>query len=92
MQKLLRPVDEEPYSALTSFYRDNDIRVNIVEFKPSEVPALIFYPKDAEFYIETKNALDHVPRAVAGLIGDYMKRKNLNDDLRGTLYLTPVVR
>lgn len=88
-QKLLRPVDEEPYSALTGFYRANDIRVSMVEFKPDEVPALIFYPKDAEFYIETKNALDSgtFPAPLAGLIGDYMKRKNVNDDLRGTLYL-----
>ncbi len=59
----------------------------------------MLYPKDAEFIIETRNALDSgtLPGPLAGLIGDYMKRMDVTteQELHGTLYLNvscPLVR
>src|SRR4029077_20454985 len=89
-KQLLRPVAEEPFAALLDYYRGRAIKAKIVAFKPEAVPALVIYPKDAEFIIETRNALDagELPGPLAGLIGDYVNRMSgTEDDLSGTLYI-----
>ncbi|MEP7289404.1 MAG: ATP-binding protein [Chloroflexota bacterium] len=90
-KQLLRPVDADPYLALMDFYRKLGIRVRVVTFKPEEVPALVIYPKDAEFITESRNALDQgmLPGPLAGLVSDYIDKMKTSDedDIRGTLYL-----
>jgi molecular chaperone HtpG len=89
-KQLLRPVAEEPFAKVLDFYRSRGIKAKIVTFKPDTVPALVIYPKDAEFIIETRNALDsgELPGPLAGLIGDYVNRMSTSeDDLSGTLYV-----
>ncbi len=89
-KQLLRPVPEEAFNALLSYYRARKIKVKIVAFKPDQVPALMIYPKDAEFLIDTRKALDagELPGPFAGLVGDYVKKmSNAEDDVSGTLYL-----
>lgn len=90
-KQLLRPVAEEPFGPILAYYREQGIKVQVATFKPEEVPALIIYPKDAEFIIETRNALDagELPGPLAGLVGDYVKKLSgkAEDDLKGTLYL-----
>jgi molecular chaperone HtpG len=87
---LLRAAASEPFSALISYYREQDIRVRVVQFRPEEVPALMIYPKDAEFIVDTRQALDRgtLPSGLAGLVSDYMNRIDVpEEDLRGTLHL-----
>ncbi|HVO44559.1 MAG TPA: ATP-binding protein [Aggregatilineales bacterium] len=89
-KQLLRPVSEEPFVDILAYYRKLGIKANIVTFKPEAIPALMIYPKDAEFIIETRNALDagELPGPLAGLIGDYVNRlSDTIDDLSGALYL-----
>jgi molecular chaperone HtpG len=90
-KQLLRPAPEERFNALLEWYRAQSIRVRVATFKPEEVPALMIYPKDAEFYKETRNALDSgsLPGPLAGLVNSYINRMPdvSEDELRGTLYL-----
>ncbi|MHB8752212.1 MAG: ATP-binding protein [Aggregatilineales bacterium] len=88
-KQLFRPVAEQPFTALVSYYRKQAIKVQVVTFKPEDVPALIIYPKDAEFLIDAHNVLDsgQMPAPLAGLIGMYLHQKTGLDDLRGTFYL-----
>jgi molecular chaperone HtpG len=88
--QLLQAVSEDDFLSLLDYYRQRKIRARIVSFKPDEVPAIINYPKDAEFIKETRDALDKgdLPGPFAGLVGDYMKRMPVDEDaLAGTLQL-----
>ena len=89
IQQLMRPVGEEPYSTLLRYYRAQGIKTKIVSFNPEQIPALMVYPRDAEFIIDTRRALDNdeLPSALAGLVGDYMEKMPAQDDLNGTLYV-----
>jgi molecular chaperone HtpG len=92
-KSLLHPVATEPFEKLLAYYRERQINVRIASFKPAEVPALIFYPQDAEFLSEARNALDsgEISGPMAGLISDYLYQRereaNEEDDLKGILYL-----
>jgi molecular chaperone HtpG len=89
--QLLQPVEEENFRILLDFYKARAIRARVVSFKPEDVPAIIMYPKDAEFIRETRSALDsgELPGPFAGLISDYLGRigSDGSDELEGTLYL-----
>ncbi|HKZ69654.1 MAG TPA: ATP-binding protein [Anaerolineales bacterium] len=89
--QLLRPVADTPFAALLTYYRARNVRARVANFKPEDIPALIMYPKDAEFIRETRQALDRdeLPGPIAGLVSDFMTRKTATseDDLNGTLYL-----
>ena len=88
--QLLRPVSGEPYQTLLAYYRERGIKARAVTFKPPEVPAIITYPKDAEFIVETRSALDadEIPGPFADLVSDYLGKLSAgSDDLQGTLYL-----
>jgi molecular chaperone HtpG len=87
---MLRPVSEDDFSLLLAYYRNHGIRAKIAAFKPTDVPALMYYPQDAEFIIETRNALDsgEIASPMAGLISDYIQKINPDEEeLKGTLYL-----
>jgi molecular chaperone HtpG len=89
-KQMLRPVSEDDFTSVLDFYRQQGIRVRVAAFKPVDVPALIYYPQDAEFIIETRNALDsgEISGPMAGLIGDYIGKINPDEaELKGTLYL-----
>lgn len=88
--QLLRPVPERPFANLLKYFQKQGVKVKVAAFKPEEVPALMIYPKDAEFFRDTKDALekDELPGPLAGLVDAYMTRASLSDaDLKGTLYL-----
>lgn len=87
---LLEAVDEENFTYLLDYFRDRKIRARIVAFKPTDVPVIISYPKDAEFIRDTRDALDNdeLPAPFAGLIGDYMNNMEVDEDaLAGIVHL-----
>ncbi|MEO1167012.1 MAG: hypothetical protein AAFV98_24745, partial [Chloroflexota bacterium] len=88
--QLLQPVAEDPYLGILDYFRDRKIRARIVSFKPADVPAIISYPKDAEFIRDTRDALDkgELPGPFAGLVGDYMNNMEVDEDaLAGTVHI-----
>lgn len=89
--QLMRPVADEQFHSLLAYYHEQSIKARSVTFKPEDVPAIMVYPKDAEFIKETRSALDsgELPGALAGLVGDYVNRlsKEQEDELSGTLYI-----
>lgn len=88
--QLLQSVPETDFVAILDYYRERKIRARVVSFRPIEVPAIISYPKDAEFIKETRDALDkgELPGPFAGFVGDYMNRMNVDEDsLAGTLHI-----
>ncbi|MBA3531899.1 MAG: ATP-binding protein [Ardenticatenales bacterium] len=98
-KNLMRPVPEESYQTLLDAYRELGVRAKIVAFKPMEVPAMMIYPKNADFIIETRDALerDELPGPLAGLVSDYMQNRMQvsAEELKGTLYLNascPLIR
>ncbi|MBN1563247.1 MAG: ATP-binding protein [Anaerolineae bacterium] len=90
LEQFLNPVDADPFAAILEYYAARDIRVRIVHFKPSDMPAIMTYPKDAEFIRESRSALDRdeIPSPFAGLVSDYVNNlASQRGDLNGTLYV-----
>jgi molecular chaperone HtpG len=89
--QLMRPVDDQQFDAIMDFFMRRNIKSKIVTFKPEDVPGIVIYPKDAEFIMETRSALDadELPGPLAGLVSDYVNRlsKDQEDDLEGTFYI-----
>ncbi len=89
--QLMRPVDDERFDRIAEFFERREIKARIVTFKPDDVPAIVIYPKDAEFIMETRSALDsdELPGPLAGLVNDYVNRlsQEHDDDLGGTFYI-----
>lgn len=90
-RQLMRTVSEDDYGDVVAFYRKRGIRVRIMHFKPVDVPAIMHYPQDAEFIMETREALDagELPGPLAGLVSDYLDNVTTtnDEDLKGTLYI-----
>lgn len=97
-EELLRPARESGFEALLDFYARRGIRARLSTFKPREVPALMLYPRDAEFITDTRNALsnEELPSPLGDLIGDYVENMAPSpEELEGTLHLNascPLVR
>jgi len=89
--QLLRPVADKDFANLLIYFRARNVQARVASFKPDDIPALMIYPKDAEFINDTRQALDRgeLPGPLAGLVSDYMTKKvsTSEDDLKGTLYL-----
>jgi molecular chaperone HtpG len=89
--RLMRDVPDEDFITVLNFFRDQGLKCKAVTFKPVDVPAIIMYPKDAEFIRDTRSALDsgELPGPLAGLVGDYVDQlaDAHGNDLGGTLYL-----
>ncbi|MGJ3237997.1 MAG: ATP-binding protein [Anaerolineae bacterium] len=88
--QLLQPAPEADFINLITHFKAHKIRAQMVTFKPQDVPAIVSYPKDAEFIRDTRDALDKgdLPTPFAGLVGDYMNRMEIDEDaLAGTLHL-----
>ena len=96
--QLLQPVPEDDFASILAYYRSQRIKARMVSFKPSDLPAIINYPRDAEFIKETRDALDKgdLPAPFAGLVGDYVNSMDVSEDmLAGTLHLnasSPLVK
>jgi len=89
--QLMRPIDDERFDRIAEFFARREIKARIVTFKPEDVPGIVIYPKDAEFIMETRSALDsdELPGPLAGLVNDYVNRlsQEHDDDLEGTFYI-----
>jgi molecular chaperone HtpG len=88
--QLLRPVAAAPFAKLLDYYHSHGVRARVAAFKPEDVPAVMMYPKDAEFLIEAQHALDagELPGPLAGFVSDFMRKKNVaEDENKGRLYL-----
>jgi len=89
--QLMRQVDDERFDSIFEFFSRREIKARIVTFKPEDVPGIVIYPKDAEFIMETRSALDsdELPGPLAGLVNDYVNRlsQEHDDDLGGTFYI-----
>lgn len=92
ISQLFRPEPNPAvFAPLLSFYQKQAIRAQLVQFKPTDVPALMVYPADAEARLETKKALDQneLPSPFVNFVSDFVQQTGgLNDEeLKGTLYL-----
>jgi molecular chaperone HtpG len=88
--KMFRAVAESDFERLLAYYRAKNVRTRLVAFKPEEVPAVMVYPKDAEFIKDTRDALDagEVPGPFAGMVGAYLNNMNVDENaMTGTLHL-----
>ncbi|MBN1286307.1 MAG: ATP-binding protein [Anaerolineae bacterium] len=89
--QLLRPAPEEPFASILNYYRQaRGVPARVVVFKPADVPAVIVYPKDAEFIKETRDALDadELPGPFGRLVSDYMMRLSHEEQaMAGTFYV-----
>lgn len=88
--RLMQHVPDQEYVSLLEYFRQRRIVAQVVIFQPDVVPALIEYPRDAEFIRDTRSALDQgeVPAPFASLFGDYMSRMDISDELlAGKLYI-----
>lgn len=89
-ENLLRPVEDTSWTDVIDFYASRGITARVCAFKPVEVPALMFYPEDAEFAIEGRKALDEgeIADPLAALLGDYLEHRAPNaEEVSGTLVL-----
>lgn len=89
-EQLFQEVPDDAFATLLTFYRDEGINARVATFKPHDVPAVILYPKDAEFIVSARQSLDggDVPNALTGLVKDYVNRLSEQTvELDGTLYL-----
>jgi hypothetical protein len=87
---LLRPVLETPYEALLIDYRARGLTVRVASYKPEAIPALMLYPKEAEFRRDSRQALERgeLPGPFAGLVSQYLDQtSSADEDRNGTLYL-----
>jgi molecular chaperone HtpG len=96
LERLLEPVSDEPFELLLRRFWQLGVRVRVATFQPA-VPALLMYPKDAEFLVEAQEAVTagELPEPFSDLIGEYLsERLQASDGLDGILYLnasSPVV-
>jgi len=88
-ERLLRPAAETSFSPLLDYYRKRGIQIQMASFRPVEIPALMIYPKDTEFLLDARRALDDgsLPDPIAGLIGAALDRRGRPESFQGTLYL-----
>ncbi|MEM9950523.1 MAG: ATP-binding protein [Chloroflexota bacterium] len=88
--QLLQSAPEDEFVALLDYFRQRKIVAKVVTFKPEDVPAIVSYPKDAEFIKETRDALDKgdLPGPFAGLVDDYIRGMDVDEDaLAGIVHL-----
>ncbi len=97
-EQLLRPVKEEPFTALLKHYRAQGVRARVAAFRPADVPAVFLYPQGAELAQEASASAEagDLPGPLAGLVNEYIDQKfGGGEELKGTLYLNascPLVR
>jgi HSP90 family molecular chaperone len=88
--RFMHPVAEEPFLKILAYYREKKIRAQVMAFKPEELPAIMSYPKEAEFVQDANEALDagEIPDAFAGMVSAYLSQMTLDKEaLAGVLYL-----
>jgi molecular chaperone HtpG len=88
-RQLLKTADEGPLIEIIAAYQRQGIRVQAADFAPVEVPALMIYPEDIEFRLESRRAKEQeeIPNEIMGLIDAYLEDTAGEEDLNGTLYL-----
>ena len=89
-RNLLRPVDETEWAEVTDYFGRKGVSAQVSEFRPPEIPALMFYPEDAEFAIEGRKAIDEgeIADPLAALLGDYLEtHASDSEKVNGTLVL-----
>ena len=90
LNQFFHPVASETFAPLLDYFKKRGVRAQVVQFKPSDLPAIVIYPKDAEFILETRSALDRdeIPGPFVGQVSDFIgKLMAQHEDLAGTLYL-----
>lgn len=89
-KKLMLAVDDPRYDGLLAFFRKQGIAARIAAYKPTSVPALMLYPRNADTLSEARRALDsdELSDPFAGLVSDYLDGFMGEDgQAAGTLYL-----
>ena len=89
-KNLLQWVDNEPWSSVLDYYDRRDVAAQIARFRPPEIPCLMFYPEDAEFAIEGRQAIDNgeIADPLAALLGDYLDNHASDENkVAGTLII-----
>ncbi len=88
--ELLRAAPSDSLQAVLRWYEARGVRVKVARFAPDSVPALMVYPRDAQFIADARTALsgDELPAPFAGLIGEVVESLPVEeDDLAGVLHL-----
>ena len=88
--QLLHPVENKDYDPILTYYQERGIQARLSNFQPPDVPAVLIYPPNAEFFNNARKAIDkgRLPRPFAGLVGGYMSNMDIDEDaMRGTLHL-----
>jgi hypothetical protein len=80
MRQLMRSAPQDDFLPLLDYYQTQGIHAQVATFSPAEVPALMSYPKDAEFIQEATQAIQagELPDPFAELIGDYYASQTKN--------------
>jgi molecular chaperone HtpG len=97
-EQLLRPAPEGPFAALLEHYRSRGVRARVASFRPSDLPAVVLYPQNAELAQEAAASAESgdLPGPLAGLVSEWIDQKFAGGEgLKGTLYLNascPLVR
>ena len=74
-QNLLHEEHDALWDEVAQYFARRGVETVFARFKPAQVPALMFYPEDAEFAIEGRRAIDEgeLSDPLAALLGDYLE-------------------
>ena len=97
LETLLRPIADPKFDELVRLCEELGFVVRVSSFKPTELPAVLTYPKNAEFIRDASAALQDnlLPDGFAGLVENFLDRQNADAEQSGTLTLNascPLIR
>ncbi len=69
-------VDEERFEAIIAFYEQIGVAVRLTRFQPVEIPAVMTFPADAEFFRDAHGLIDagDLPPTYSDVVSEYLER------------------
>ncbi|MBS0202432.1 MAG: ATP-binding protein [Planctomycetes bacterium] len=94
---LLRPAPSGPFEELMALGEELGFCIRVASFHPSDVPAVMTYPAEAETVRDAMSALDEnlIPDGFSGLVQGYVDQRRTISADTGTLHLNaanPLIR
>jgi hypothetical protein len=89
MDAILRPAPAGEFAELVQLCEELGFRVRVATFKPTDMPAVMTYPPDAETVRDAETALEQglIPDGFSGLLRGYVERRRDVANDAGTLHL-----
>lgn len=80
-RQLLRPVSDEACEGLLQFYRSQRILAKAAAFKPTSLPGVVLYPRNAEAINSARRALDsgELSGPFAAMVEEYLNQQKDDD-------------